>query len=123
MEWMKYASKSVNKYQMGGEMPAEGGAPQGAPAGDPAAQGGGGGGIMEAIMQAAQAGDAATAQQVLQAISQDPNASLEIVTMIAQVAGGGGEVPAEGGAPEGGAPMARNGMQMRTRTRGPVFNI
>lgn len=117
MDWMKHATQSVKKFQQGGTPEEMAAAEQGAPAGP---EGGapqeGGGDIMAAMQQAVQAGDPALAQQVLQAIAQDPNASLEFLTMI--VGGGQEAAPAEGG-----APMARNGMQMGRRTGGPVFDI
>lgn len=104
--WIEsYSNKGVQKFQEGGAMapaPAEGAPAEG---GAPAPEGGAG--EIDAML-------AEYAQ------TRDPQLAVAICdTLVEMMAGGAaGAPPAEGGAPEGGAPMARNGAKLR---RGPVF--
>jgi hypothetical protein len=98
-------ANTIRKFQEGGAMAApEAGAPagpEGAPAAAPA-----GGDIEAMIAEYAQ--------------SRDPQLAVAICDLIVEMMaqGGGAGAPAAGGAPEGGAPVARNGMKFK---RGPVF--
>lgn len=93
----KYAkTSSVAKFQMGGEMPAEGG-------GAPAPAGGGGGDLQSMLMQFAE--------------TQDPQLAVQICNMLLEQLSGG-----QGGAP---TPAAKNGMELdvngRMVSKKPIF--
>lgn len=94
----------VRKFQQGGAAPAPA---EGAPA-----QG----------EQAAPApGAEIDAMLAEYAQTRDPQLAVAICDMLVELmAGTQPAAPAPGGAPQGGAPMARNGMKL---TRGPVFKV
>lgn len=104
----EFKSSKVQKFQMGGPMPAPEAAPPAEAGAAPPPQDGAGGGDIEAMIA-----------QVVE--TQDPNLALEVVNMLAEQAGLTAPPAAEGapaappamGAPaEGGIPQGRYGMKV-----------